>query len=84
MKKQSEGIKFEKERTKSMKETYKILKPRMNYSKDYDILYIGWGNKDYDSTIEVTPGFRIDITKKGVIIGIEIEDFSKHQKENKL
>ena len=59
----------------------KLIKPRICYTKDYDIFSICWGNKDIESTIETNllglGDCRFDITKNGVIVGIEIEDFSR-------
>jgi uncharacterized protein YuzE len=89
MKEQKKQIKdakkFIKERKTSMKKAYSILKPAIDYDPEYDILMIYFsGGQKCESTIELTPDVRVDLSHKGLIIGIEIENFSKHQKENKL
>jgi len=84
MKKQitdKDRAKFIKNLNKNRKEMTKLIKPRICYTKDYDIFSICWGNKDIESTIETNllglGDCRFDITKNGVIVGIEIEDFSR-------
>ena len=77
-----DGETFMKERKKSMNVAYNIIKPSINYDKEYDILMIYFsGGKGCESTIELTDDLRIDVNKKGIIVGIEICDFSKYQKK---
>jgi uncharacterized protein YuzE len=83
MRKQT-GAQFMKERKKGMKESARILAPRMDYCKEYDILSINWGHRKCDSTVEVSSDVRFDVTKDGIIIGIEIDNWSKKMRENKL
>jgi len=79
------AFKFQQERIKEMKIAYDGIKPQINYDKKYDILFIafGGGHPCY-STIELTDDLRVDINSKGMIIGIEICDFTKYQKANKF
>jgi uncharacterized protein YuzE len=86
MKEQKKQIKdakkFIKERKTSMKKAYSILKPAIDYDPEYDILMIYFsGGQKCESTIELTPDVRVDLSHKGLIIGIEIENFSKYQKK---
>lgn len=81
----SASKKFWSDRKKHMKMMCKTIKPVISYDKGYDICYIGFrGNLKCETTIELTNDFRLDVTKKGEIIGIEIENMSKHMKENKI
>lgn len=76
---------FQKERKEDMKKAYNIIKPSIDYDPEYDILMIYFsGGQKCESTIELTSDLRIDINKKGMIVGIEICDFSKYQKGRKL
>lgn len=76
---------FQKERKEDMKKAYSIIKPAIDYDPEYDMLMIYFsGGQKCESTIELTPDLRIDINKKGMIIGIEICDFSKYQKKGKF
>ena len=84
MKINKEAKKFMQDRKKDMKRAYKLLRPSIYYCKEFDILYLSWGQKKVHSTIELSEDCRMDITKDGLIIGIEIEEFSVHQKENKI
>jgi uncharacterized protein YuzE len=85
MKKNMSGAQFQKERKASMKKAYTLLKPAINYDPEYDILMIYFsGGQKCESTIELTPDLRVDINKKGTIIGIEICEFSHYQKKGKF
>ena len=85
IKEELKSRKFMKERKEHMKKMYKLFKPNISYSKEYDILFIGFsGNLKCESTVELTNDFRIDVAKDGTVIGIEIENLSKHLKENNI
>ena len=74
---------FQKERKKQMDLAYRIIKPCINYDQEYDILYIRFGGTNkVESTIELTSDLRVDISKKGIIVAIEICNFSDYQKRN--
>lgn len=83
-KKLKEVKKFMKERKARMKSCQKILKPFIDYDEEFDILYLGWGQRKCESTIEITPDFRVDVSKNGLIIALELENFKKHLRENKI
>jgi uncharacterized protein YuzE len=78
---EKENKKFLKELIKSRKEMTKLLNPRICYTSDYDIFSIIWGDKKVDSTIEtnlISQGdLRFDMTKEGIVVGIEIENFTE-------
>jgi len=65
---------------KARKRYTKILNPRICYTSEFDIFSMIWGNQKIDSTIETNllggGDLRFDVTKKGIIVGIEIENFS--------
>lgn len=78
--KKNNGEKFYRELTKHRKKVTKELNPRICYTKEYDIFSMVWGNKQINSTVELNllseGDLRFDITKDGIIVGIEIEDFT--------
>ena len=81
MDKEKQADKFMKEFKKDRIKFTKLLNPRVNYTKEYDIFSINWGKKGIiDSTIELNllseGDLRFDMTKKGIIVGIEIDNFS--------
>lgn len=83
MKKGMSGVEFQRERKKHMKIAMKIIQPKIHYDQEYDILYLWFGGKNkVESTIELTDDLRVDINKKGMIVGIEICEFSEYQKRN--
>lgn len=83
VKKKQTGAQFQKERKKQMKLAYRIINPSINYDKEYDILYIWFGGRNkVESTIELTSDLRIDINKKGMIVAIEICNFTDYQNRN--
>jgi len=83
MKKGMSGAEFQKERKKQMKLANKIINPSIHYDKEYDILYLWFGGKNkVESTIELTNDLRVDINKKGMIVAVEICEFSEYQKRN--
>lgn len=85
MKKQMSGTQFQNERKKQMKLAYRIINPSIDYDREYDILYLWFGGKNkVESTIELGSDLRMDINKKGVIVAIEIVNFSKYQKKGKF
>lgn len=58
----------------------KLLNPRIDYSKEFDIFSVIWGKKGIiDSTIELNllreGDLRFDVTKDGIIVGIEVDNF---------
>jgi hypothetical protein len=63
----------------------KALKPRADYTKEYDMFSLNWGQSPIDSTIEVNllseGDLRFDVTKDGIIVGLEIENLTKVLKE---
>jgi len=71
---------------KQNKDAEKVLKPKMFYDKENDILSIFWfPNLKYDFSLETTSGFIFDISKKPeqAIKGIEIFNFMKKIKLKK-
>lgn len=76
-----EGLRFYKQMKENAKKYTKLLKPKIWYTSEYDMFNIFWGKKPVDQTIELNlldeRDLRFDLTKKGNIVGIEIEDFSK-------
>ena len=80
-----EAEQFQKERKKQMKLAFKIINPSISYDKEYDILYLWFGGKNkVASTIELSDDTRIDISKKGIILAIEICNFQDKIKGEKL
>ena len=81
LKKETDGERFFRELVRDRKKLTKILKPRVCYTKDYDILSMIWGKQKVDSTIEINllseGDLRFDVTKDGTIIGIEIENLTE-------
>ena len=79
-KKETEGERFFRELVKHRKKLTKLLKPRVIYTKEFDMFSMIWGNKKIDSTIEVNllseGDLRFDVTKDGTIVGIEIENLT--------
>ena len=74
---------FQKERKKQMALALKIINPSIHYDKEYDILYLWFGGKmKVESAIEITNDLRVDISKKGNIVAIEICNFSEYQRRN--
>jgi len=79
----AEAKQFQKERKKQMILASKIINPSINYDKEYDILYLWFGGKNkVESTIELGNDLRVDINKKGMIVAIEICNFTDYQKRN--
>ena len=77
--------KFQKQRKKQMQLAFKIINPCINYDPEYDILYVWFGGKNkVESTIELTDDLRVDISKKGNILAIEICNFSDYQAKGKF
>ena len=78
---EKESKKFVKELLANRRKNTKLLKPRISYTKEYDMFSMVWGEKDIESTIEANllgeGDLRFDITKDGTIVGIEFENFSK-------
>lgn len=76
-----DGLKWHREMLEGQIRMTKIIKPRLHYTSDYDIFSINWGEKKIDGTIETNllgqGDLRFDVTKGGLILGIEIDDFSK-------
>jgi len=70
---------FVKELNEDRKKITKTLNPRICYTKKYDIFSIVWGKNKIDSTLEANllgeGDIRFDITKEGIIVGMEIDDF---------
>ena len=58
--------------------------PKINYFEDDDVLNIYWGKpKGVESSIELkNVNVLIDLSKKGGIIGFEIDSFKKSFKKN--
>ena len=82
-KQKSEGELFQERRKIEMDLAYKIINPSINYDKEYDILYLWFGGKmKVESTIELSNDLRVDISKKGNILAIEICNFSDYQKRD--
>lgn len=55
-----------------------LFKPEMDYDKELDMFYLWIGGKGkVDNTIEISDSIRLDVDKKGTILGIEIEDLTK-------
>ncbi len=71
MGKEKNFLKKLKENQKQMK---KLLKPKIDYDKEYDIFYLWFGgDRKVESTIEVDNDMRFDVTKDGLIVAVEIE-----------
>ena len=48
----------------------------VSYDREADVLYIA--RKDLEEeTIEISPGFNLELDEKGVVIGVEILEASK-------
>jgi len=76
--------KFYKEMIRAQKRNNKVIKPKIDYDKKYDIFYMWFGgNTDVKYTIETSPDIRFDINKNENIVAVEIENFSEHLKEEK-
>ena len=77
---EKESKKFAKDLISRRIKMTKLLNPRVDYTKNYDIFSMCWGDKKIESTIETNLlGFgdlRFDITKDGTIVGIEIENLT--------
>ena len=68
---------------KQQKEAKKILKPKVKYFKDVDILSIWFGGEQkVNSSIEVDD-LLFDFRKDGLILGVEINDASNYFKKRK-
>ena len=66
---------------KQQKDLKKLLKPQVRYFEDVDILSIWFGGKGkVESSVEVDD-ILFDFNKQGVIIGLEIQDFSNYLKK---
>lgn len=79
-----EGKKFMKERKAMMKRYKKLLNPFIDYDEEYDILYLGWGQRKCESTIEISDSVRFDVDKNGTIIAVEIENFKEKIRRGKI
>ena len=58
----------------------KLLKPKIKYSSNVDILDIWFGGSSKVEYSVETKDIIFDLNRKGVIIGLEILDFKKHLK----
>jgi len=75
------GTDFMNRLKRDRKKFTKLLNPRIDYSKEYDMFSMVWGDKGIiDSTIELNllneGDLRLDLTEEGLITGIEIDNFS--------
>lgn len=74
-------LSFAEQLLKDRKEATRMFNPKICYSEEYDIFSINWGHLKIDSTIEANllglGDIRFDITKQGMVVGIEIENLTK-------
>lgn len=82
---QKEAEKFIKSMKRNRKKYTKVLRPRICYTSEYDMFSMVWGKDTIESTIELNllhdGDLRFDITKDGLITGMEIENFSEVLRE---
>jgi len=72
---------FIREIKETMKQNKQLLKPKIDYDKEYDIFYLWFGgNRKVAHTIEVSETMRFDVTKDGFIVSVEIEDLMEKLK----
>jgi len=84
-KRKSEGELFQEERKKQMNLAYRIINPVIKYDSEYDLLYLWFGGRmKVKSTIELSNDTRVDISRKGNIVAIEICNFKNKMKGEKL
>ena len=83
----TKGEKFLKEMVNHRKKYTRELNTRVCYSEEYDIFSMIWGKRKVDSTIELNllgeGDLRFDITRNGMIVGLEIENFTNVLKKFK-
>ena len=68
---------------KQQREAGKMLKPEIKYFKDVDILSIWFGGKGKVETSVEVEDILFDFNKNGVIIGLDINSFSRYTKDKK-
>ena len=67
---------------KQQRDVKKMFKPQVKYFDDVDILTIWFGGKGkVDCSVEVDD-ILFDFNKQGVVIGLDINDFSKYMKKH--
>lgn len=76
-----EGLKFHKDLKKNREFLTKVFNPRPLYTSEFDIFSIWWGKQKTHVTSELNllsqGDLRFDFDKKGNVIGLEIDNFSK-------